>query len=143
MHGEEPLALAPDVTEIDILRCGAEEIEAFLEEVLACEMIVSTSLHGVIVAHAYGIPAVWADFSEAATRIQGNHVKFLDYFASVGITDVTPFDLSGVGMLTARQVRAHARLMQAPPDLDRLLDAAPFELRPADVAPPVRQVELV
>nr|WP_246522646.1 polysaccharide pyruvyl transferase family protein [Neoroseomonas terrae] len=138
VHGEEPLSLAPDVAEIDILRCGAEEIEAFLDEVLACEIIISTSLHGLIVAHAYGIPAVWADFSGATTRIQGNHVKFLDYFASVGITDVAPFDLSGIELLSAGLVRRHARVMQAPPDLDKLLDTAPFDVRTDEGAPPVR-----
>ena len=137
VHTEEPIQLAPDVTEIDILRCGAEEIEAFIDEVLACSMIVSTSLHGLIVAHAYGIPAVWADFSGAGTRIQGNHVKFLDYFASVGIEETAPVDLSGIELLSAEMVRGRARHMQAPPDLDRLLDAAPFQLRLGQAARPV------
>lgn len=141
VHIEEPVALAPDVAEIDILRCGAEEIESFLDEVLACEMIVSTSLHGLIVAHAYDIPAVWADFSGATTRIQGNHVKFLDYFASIGITDVVPFDLSGIERLSAGLVRRHARQMQAPPDLDALLSAAPFDLHTVAPAAPVMKEE--
>lgn len=138
VHAGEAVTLAPDVTEIDILRCGAEEIEAFLDEVLASDVIVSTSLHGLIVAHAYGIPAVWADFSGAATRIQGNHMKFLDFYASVGITDATPLDLSGIGLLTAERVRGLARHMHTPPDLDRLLDAAPFEVRHVQAAAAVR-----
>lgn len=138
VHTEEDIALAPDVTEIDIMRCGTEEIEAFIDEVLACDVIISTSLHGLIVAHAYGIPAVWGDFSDAETRIQGNHVKFLDYFASVGITDAVPFDLSGIGLLSAERLRGLGRHMQAPPDLDRLLDAAPFEVRHGQAASTVR-----
>lgn len=137
VHAAAPIRLAPDATEIDILRCGAEDIEAFLDEVLACEMIVSTSLHGLIVAQAYGIPAVWADFSDAETRIQGNHMKFIDYFASVGIMDAAPFDLSGIDQLSAELVRGHARLMRRPPDLDRLLAAAPFDICLSGAAPAV------
>ena len=46
-----------------------------------CNKIVSSSLHGIIAAHAYGIPAAWADFG--ATH--GDDVKFHDYYASVGM----------------------------------------------------------
>jgi hypothetical protein len=45
---------------------------------------VSSSLHGIILAHAYGIPVAWTEFS---TGLKGDGVKFLDHYASVGITD--------------------------------------------------------
>lgn len=129
VHREEPLVVTPDVAEIDIRRCGDKDIEAFIDEVIACETIISTSLHGLIVAHAYGIPAVWAEFAGSDNRIQGNHIKFLDYFASIGITDVMPFDLSRIDQLTPALVRRHALIPRRMPDLDRLLEAAPFVVR--------------
>ena len=52
-------------------------------ELCACKAILSSSLHGLIVAHAYGIPAVWVRFSD---KLSGDNVKFEDYFRSVGIT---------------------------------------------------------
>jgi hypothetical protein len=64
---------------IDLMTNNIEETtNAFLK----CEKIVSSSLHGVIVAHAYGIPAVWQKFSN---DVFGDDIKYQDYFESVGI----------------------------------------------------------
>lgn len=52
-----------------------------IEEVLSCEKIVASSLHGIIVAEAYGIPAVWEQYSE---KIVGGDYKFQDYFLGTG-----------------------------------------------------------
>jgi glycosyltransferase involved in cell wall biosynthesis/Tfp pilus assembly protein PilF len=52
-----------------------------IEEILACEMIVSSSLHGIIVAEAYGIPAIWAKYSDG---LVGGELKFQDYFLGTG-----------------------------------------------------------
>ena len=71
------------VVSIDI-RAGVEEL---VDHVLACRTIVSSSLHGLIVAHAYGIPAYWVKASDLPL---GDDFKFHDYFASIGHPDVTP-----------------------------------------------------
>lgn len=52
-----------------------------IEEVLSCEKIVASSLHGIIVAEAYGIPAVWEQYSD---KIVGGDFKFQDYFLGTG-----------------------------------------------------------
>jgi hypothetical protein len=41
----------------------------------------------VIVAHAYGIPAVWQKFSDT---LFGDDVKYQDYFESVALTYYKP-----------------------------------------------------
>ena len=55
---------------------------AVVDQIRACRSILSSSLHGIIVAHAYGIPAAWVRFSD---RLDGDDVKFRDYAASVGV----------------------------------------------------------
>lgn len=54
-----------------------------VDEIRACHAIVSSSLHGIIIAHAYGIPAAWVKLSD---RLTGDGTKFHDYAASVGVT---------------------------------------------------------
>ena len=89
-HLPDHLDIAGDVRLIDIRRVGYDQIEAFLDEVCACAAIISTSLHGLIAAHAYGIPTRWADVDDGASGVvPGDGMKFLDYFQSVGLDGVT------------------------------------------------------
>lgn len=76
------LAGREDVKVIDITGAGrTEKVYSFIDEVLACERIVSSSLHGLILADAYGIPTLWARFS---SNVFGDGFKFGDYNLSVG-----------------------------------------------------------
>lgn len=51
-----------------------------IRAIAACERVASQSLHGLIVADAYGIPAVWAEPSEAMI---GGRFKFDDHFTAM------------------------------------------------------------
>ena len=68
-----------DIKVIDLLTMDVEETT---KEILSCENIISSSLHGLIVAHAYKIPALWVEFSD---KIFGNGIKYRDYFESLKI----------------------------------------------------------
>jgi pyruvyltransferase len=52
-----------------------------VDEMLSCKKIVSSSLHGIICAEAYGIPAIWTRYS---TKITGGSMKYNDYFLGSG-----------------------------------------------------------
>ncbi len=54
-----------------------------VDQIAACEMIWSSSLHGIIVAEAYGIPAIWIGCSEGK-------LKYRDYYLSSGRAEVHP-----------------------------------------------------
>jgi len=54
----------------------------YISALTGCERIISSSLHGLIFAHAYGIPAVWVKLSD---HVVGNGFKFFDYYTSVGV----------------------------------------------------------
>tara|TARA_B100000929_G_C15420273_1_gene391112 strand:+ start:119 stop:928 length:810 start_codon:yes stop_codon:yes gene_type:complete len=60
------------------------DIEKTTIEILECENIISSSLHGVVIPHAYRIPAIWVEFSD---RIFGDGIKYQDYYESVEIFD--------------------------------------------------------
>lgn len=58
------------------------DVEHITRAITSCRRIVSSSLHGVIVAHAYGIPAAWVCWSDA---LAGDGMKFHDHYGSVGL----------------------------------------------------------
>ena len=58
-----------------------EDFKSFVESLKSCRKILSSSLHGIILADAYGIPAHRIKLGEDIT---GGDFKFEDYFLSVG-----------------------------------------------------------
>lgn len=60
-----------------------------VNEILECEEIITSSLHGIIIAEAYGIPVKWVKYSN---KIVGGEFKFNDYFLGSGRPQLTYFD---------------------------------------------------
>ncbi|MBF1466455.1 MAG: polysaccharide pyruvyl transferase family protein [Prevotella pallens] len=54
--------------------------ENVIDDILSCDLILSSSLHGLILSDAYGIKNVWIEFEKQA---EDKKFKFCDYFASV------------------------------------------------------------
>ncbi|MGJ8693617.1 MAG: polysaccharide pyruvyl transferase family protein [Thalassotalea sp.] len=79
--------LPDDVKVIDI---ETDNIVQFLTEMCECEKIISSSLHGIILADAYSIPSIRVKFSNAIT---GGDFKFNDYSLSVSRELVNPIYL--------------------------------------------------
>ncbi|UJH91289.1 polysaccharide pyruvyl transferase family protein [Antarcticibacterium sp. 1MA-6-2] len=65
-----------DVKNIDVF----SPMETFVADLKSCDFTVSSSLHGVILSHAYGIPSAWAPLSG---KLAGGGFKFNDYYQSV------------------------------------------------------------
>ena len=109
--------------------CGSyEEIERFVDELHECEQILSTSLHGLIVSHAYGISARWCEVPDANTRIPGDGTKFRDYLLSVGLESELPLRLARGTIVTVEHAAEMNCLPKREIDLDALAAAAPFEV---------------
>lgn len=51
----------------------------FVNNILACETVITSSLHGFIIAQAYGVPVKWVHYKE----IPGARLKYKDYLAGV------------------------------------------------------------
>lgn len=66
-----------DVLIIDI---ESDDIYKFIEQITSCELILSSSLHGIIIADAFNVPAYHIDFKK---KTSGGLFKFHDYYLSV------------------------------------------------------------
>ncbi len=76
-----------------IVDLRTRDIQRVVEEITSCEYILSSSLHGIIVGHAYNIPSLWIKHG----YIDTDGFKFHDYFSSVDIPTYDGFeDLDGI-----------------------------------------------
>src|SRR5688572_11997579 len=74
-----------EITVIDI--CG--ETLDVIAAVGQCEHIVSSSLHGLILADSLGIPNRWIELNRGAETVTGSGFKFRDYYSIYDIPTPT------------------------------------------------------
>lgn len=58
-------------------------VKNVIDNILKCEMTISSSLYGLIVSHAYNIKSMWISIDQNTQ----NNFKFRDYYGSVNVTD--------------------------------------------------------
>lgn len=106
-----------DTLVIDI--CG--DIEEVVDQIASCDRIVSSSLHGIICADSYGVPAIWLRVSD---KPSGDGFKFRDYFSSVGRKDKQPIPVDATTQ--RQQLLDNDFDYSVNIDLDSLERACPF-----------------
>jgi pyruvyltransferase len=95
----------------------------FIDELLEVEYVLSSSLHGLIAADAYGLPNARVIISN---KLIGGDFKFLDYYKSVNRTE----DL-GLVINTNTEISEILSLNnKIEIDINRLLNSSPWEVNP-------------
>lgn len=79
-HFKQSFDSMPNIKNINI---RTNNYEQFIDELLSCEKIISSSLHGIILAEAYGIPAVFLGEGRDFEMF-----KYLDWYYSTGRKNV-------------------------------------------------------
>ncbi len=77
-----------EMSEVKIIDIQNKKPLNVIDDMLKCEKIISSSLHGLIISDAYKIPSVWIQFTNP---IEDDNFKFQDYFASVKRSVNKPF----------------------------------------------------
>lgn len=77
---------------IILINVETADIQCFVNEILECDCVVSSSLHGVIISESVGVPAFWG---KCADDVFGDDFKFHDYFLSTG-RQVKPLNLFSI-----------------------------------------------
>jgi pyruvyltransferase len=113
----------PAIATIDV----RSDWRTVVEQIVGCRAILSSSLHGLIVAEAYGVPAIWIAITD---RGIGGGFKFRDYYLS---TEREPPESLPWG----RALQTFERRFPDPPrmELEPLVEAWPADLAfPSDVS---------
>lgn len=93
-----------------------QPVEDVVDAICSCTSVASSSLHGIIVANAYGIPAAWISFRD---ELDGDGTKFRDYYAAGGVIEPHgPLEITSDTSL--RDIEDLADQTEQP-DLSRLL----------------------
>lgn len=91
------------------------------DQINRCRRIASSSLHGLVAADAYGIPAAWVRITD---RPAGDGFKFRDYLASTGGRAEPPLEVTTSTTRDDVLERIEPAPMEV--DVDGFLDACPF-----------------
>ncbi len=97
-----------------------------IDQVCECEVILSSSLHGLIIAEAYHVPNVWIEFGKP---LIGGHFKFHDFFLSIHRDREKPIFIDGMEIPLTQIENEMANWEQGNINLKPLLQACPFKLR--------------
>lgn len=68
--------------QIDVISMATNDITGIFELINQYEFVLSTSLHGIIFAHSFGIPALHVEYNNVGSR---DNFKFKDYYSVLDI----------------------------------------------------------
>jgi|SaaInlStandDraft_3_1057020.scaffolds.fasta_scaffold14341_2 pyruvyltransferase len=119
--------------DILLIKLNSPSVEEVVDDICSCEYTISTSLHGIIVSHAFNIKSLWYEVKNKP--LSGDNIKFFDYFSSVDIPNYEPFSFedsfdacSIVNNLVSNDKINHPKL-----DLNiiqnKLINCAPFKVK--------------
>lgn len=97
-----------------------------VDQICSCENILSGSLHGVIMAEAYGIPNLWIEFGKS---LIGGHFKFHDFFLSIGRDRETPYIIKDHELHIIDIKKELSSWQPGIINLQPLIDSAPFPIK--------------
>lgn len=115
-HFREAVELPEKYHEICI---QTDDYKFFVEEILASEKVISSSLHGIILAESYGVPAVFLN-----KGVDGELIKYYDWYYST--------NRKSVMVANSIEEAISMQPMSLPENIEEmqknLMDAFPYDL---------------
>ena len=113
----------PEILIIDLAHY--EKWTDVIDQICSCDCILSSSLHGLIVSDAYGIPNVWI---ELRGKILGGHFKYQDYGSSIQRELSQPLRIESLSDIEKAQ-KACLQWTKPTINTDDLLAVCPFKIK--------------
>ncbi|WP_104103984.1 polysaccharide pyruvyl transferase family protein [Arthrobacter sp. 08Y14] len=101
-------------------------LERVVRQIATARVCLSTSLHGVIIAQAYGVPWVWVRVEDH--KLGGDTFKFEDFFSTLDVSAVRSVDVAkdDIAAFDVHAVADAAALPELQISLDALLLSFPL-----------------
>lgn len=100
------------------------EIENFVTEVLKCKYTISSSLHGVIISHSYGVQSLPFNLEEKG--LNGTFFKFEDYYSSFDLEFKPYFKNDILNSENIIKLIKNCNQPKFPINTDNLYNSCPF-----------------
>lgn len=100
-----------------------EKWQDVIDQINECELIASSSLHGLIISDAYGIPNAWVKLSD---NNSGKDMKFPDYFQSCGRKQLNAIDFTEKAIDYDIIKQESLKYSFSNVNIDKLLEVCPF-----------------
>lgn len=101
----------------NVLDTYTNDWQSFVNEIKSAQKVISSSLHGIILAESYGIPCVWLN------DIPDSSFKYEDYYQSTGRTSYPIAESVEKGMEMKGEINDNLLKMQ-----QDLLSSFPYDL---------------
>ena len=105
---------------------GYEKWTDVIDQINMCECVVSSSLHGLIVAEAYGVPARWICVEN---NLLGGNFKFWDFYESIEKYNMLPLQVDNFTSISTLYNEARS-CQKGKLDLQPLINSCPFRIHP-------------
>lgn len=122
----EDLVKRGDFLHLSVKQASKADFRKFVDDLCECSYVFSSSLHGLILARAYGIPARKIVFP--GKSLSGDDMKFEDYYSGVDVKNVSEgIDLTGLDNWDEARLK-ECRSLEDPVIFDgsNLLSAFPY-----------------
>jgi pyruvyltransferase len=111
------------------MRCQQKDTLSIIKKIKECEFVVSSSLHGLIMADVYGVKSKWIDFlnQNGNSNVFGGGFKFKDYFMSVNRPIDEPINISSTSQPDVNKIYSDFVDYKVDIDLKKLYDSCPYK----------------
>jgi len=111
-----------------------KDMESVVDSISSSTVCISTSLHGLIIAQAYGIPWVWLEVSD--NNLTGDDFKFKDFFSTLDESQVSHFriKMEEVDSIDFLAIAANATLPNKLYNEELILESLKKHLHGTDIA---------
>jgi len=85
IHQDVPLTFEEGIEDLNILVSSAPSIENFITRLASYEAVLTTSLHVIILCHAYHVPCRLVSLEAQLRPVHGDGIKYRDFYEGANL----------------------------------------------------------